>query len=614
MVVGVAAYQRRREGGGAVLQRGRCLPEKEGRRRSGPAERSLPTRGRKGEERSSREHGRVKTRSTEEQQAAKKKEREKKLKLYRAGIDTVFAKCRKEEYDEEALEVTAQLLSANPDIYTLWNVRKKVLLRFKETKAAAELQEQQGAELRLTELCLRGNPKSYGAWHHRVWVLDNLGTPDWGAELALCSKYLKLDERNFHCWDYRRHVVEKASTCPAEELAFSTAKINSNFSNYSAWHYRSRLLPLVHPDTEGGRPIESHKHGQELKLVESAAFTDPDDTSAWFYQRWLLGRAGQPLAVVQARVTLRAACLCLSRCVRLDGPERLRAELWLDGMPVPGTWASSSGLCFSHVWVLQPAGEVLRCGDSPPREAEVRLCRGSDVVQVLTLAPDDAGLAAARPLQFGAQFGLAVTSVLEEQLASCTQLLELEPDSKWTLLTSVLLMQAIDRNRYHEDTMKNLYLLLKVDPLRSGYYRDLRSRYEMEYALDAAAASGKSELRVSGSGLTALYHSHYLSTLRHVDLSGNHLHRSLPQLHSLQCCQVLVLDNNGIKSLEGMPSLRSLQELSLKDNGISDVMELKLAKTRCPCINTFSISGNPVEKESSLLEFASVAQVLIKPS
>ena len=53
-----------------------------------------------------------------------------------------------------------------------------------------------GNELLLLESCLRVNPKSYGVWLHRQWVMTTSPQPDWKNEKKLCDLFLNYDERN----------------------------------------------------------------------------------------------------------------------------------------------------------------------------------------------------------------------------------------------------------------------------------------------------------------------------------------------------------------------------------------------------------------------------------
>jgi len=126
-----------------------------------------------------------------------------------------------------------------------------------------------------------------------------------------------MDERNFHCWNYRFWVldtllneVEERLRNPEKEIDHSEvwtkyqaplvqqecdmalAMIKKNFSNYSAWHYRAKLLPKFH-DVNGHSynrgyiiPVEDMK--EDLATLKHAFFTDPKDQSPWNQHEWLL--------------------------------------------------------------------------------------------------------------------------------------------------------------------------------------------------------------------------------------------------------------------------------------------------------------------------------------
>mmetsp|Transcript_10997 Transcript_10997/g.20160 ORF Transcript_10997/g.20160 Transcript_10997/m.20160 type:complete len:502 (-) Transcript_10997:15-1520(-) len=329
------------------------------------------------------------------------------------------------------LTLTEKMLTVNPDPSHLWNIRREMLLHVPvptaaNDNAADNLDNSNApsksssfevqAELTLTAHCLQRNPKSYSSWHHRKWSLfyflthptsnggDDPSSPESDApkrhlnnmkailqsELDLCADFLQLDERNFHCWNYRRFVVALLGSCgstssltsvqdadiavkPDTELFngswfswlnqskvmmgaqlsrsagsavgmiavnteqddeaasvarsimplskqeleeiitnewdFTNSKIQDNFSNGSAFHYRSKLLPLVlelrlssdSGDSEGddSNPSSNERYDAILSLareewenlVLNAIFTEPDDQTPWWYHRFIVSWA-----------------------------------------------------------------------------------------------------------------------------------------------------------------------------------------------------------------------------------------------------------------------------------------------------------------------------------
>jgi len=310
-----------------------------------------------------------------------------------------------EEEIKKVFELTSKLLVVNPDPSHLWNYRRELLMKMKDLNINNNNENNKGddnekdndilkTELEITQKALEKNPKAYSAWFHRKWILRQeflffsketdetvkekatFLTKILAIELKLCQEFLTLDERNFHCWNYRRFIVAlsyevmnsnnvnankspgngihgawdwissfllnengnenetnermmgpqltmtttKTTKTPSQnnnetkiispqakqlimtEWDFSTTLIQKNFSNYSAFHYRSKLIPLyleIQQQHEKGDKEKKRLElaTSELEIIQQAIFTEPDDQTAWWYHHFIIGSFLQPLFI-----------------------------------------------------------------------------------------------------------------------------------------------------------------------------------------------------------------------------------------------------------------------------------------------------------------------------
>ncbi|XP_046830002.1 geranylgeranyl transferase type-2 subunit alpha [Vespa crabro] len=517
-------------------------------------------------------HGRVKVRTTAEQEEIKKKERAKKLVHYRTAMTEIFRKRENKIWDDELLLLTEKILLQNPDVYTLWNIRREVFQNNKnniwnEEEYTSMLEK----ELTLSENCLKNNPKSYSVWHQRWWVMEHIQKPDWEKELTLCTKCLNLDERNFHCWDYRQYVVEKAGISDHAEYEFSTTKILNNFSNYSSWHYRSKILTKLFYNDSEETPVMQQKREEELELVMNATFTDPNDSSAWFYQRWLLDnyKPKSHSILWRSRVTKDMVIAVFNNDI---SGESENISLFVDNNKIDIQWKSYREKIFSKIWT----GILSTSLENLSELQNVYININDKNYQLHYSQKEFAWIYKSDSLIINENHN---KEQLNEQLESYKQLAKMEPNNKWAILIGIFLMKKIDFINFNNIILEDLNTLSRIDFLRSNYYKDLRSKYLLEYTFkkiweEENDSEIQTKIDLSGLNLTMLHNSHYFTFFEEVNLSANNLETSLNQLSSFQYCKKLSLSSNQIKSLKHFPTLKNLEFLSLRNNEISDINEI----------------------------------------
>ncbi|DBA77983.1 TPA: Rab geranylgeranyltransferase, variant 2 [Trebouxia sp. C0004] len=172
--------------------------------------------------------------------------------------------------------------------------------------------------MQVTQTALTRNPKSYSSWHHRKWIIQTHLVP-LDAELRLVKQFMQADSRNFHCWSYWRLLVKLMGLSAEDQESYILGRIEDNFSNYSAWHERTRVLQALNTerptlslaellaadspaqsssaagneptDAVESQPLPGHVLQQEYELVKNAFYTEPHDQSSWLYLRWLIGNS-----------------------------------------------------------------------------------------------------------------------------------------------------------------------------------------------------------------------------------------------------------------------------------------------------------------------------------
>ncbi|KAM3084369.1 Rab geranylgeranyltransferase, variant 4 [Clarireedia jacksonii] len=237
-------------------------------------------------------HGMPRAAATEQKSLAAVQKEKKEIEDYKALVQLVEAKVAERQYTLEVLQLTSKLLSKNPEYYTIWNVRRRLLiygLFSKSSESTSQsahpssstfvhgessmpgaksssstsntsttsittqpdpkspnhgkngtVHELIQADLDFIFPLMVGWPKCYWIWNYRLWLLkqanERLDAEAarrlWERELVLVGKMLTRDSRNFHGWGYRRTVVSQ----------LESPELNGSSMVESEFEYTTRMI------------------------------------------------------------------------------------------------------------------------------------------------------------------------------------------------------------------------------------------------------------------------------------------------------------------------------------------------------------------------------------
>jgi len=195
----------------------------------------------------------------------------------------------------------------------------------------------------------------------------------------------------------------------------------------------------------------------------NATFTDPNDSSAWFYQRWLLDKYIITCKLWRAYVKKDMALVVIENNMLI---KPISLSLCVNGETVDMQWQSYPEQKFAKLRVAKFASPL---NLDEAKEVSVKL---QDTTYQLLYSESEAAWIYKDNSNLYERNNN--NEQLSEQLKSYEQLSEMEPNNKWALLTGILLMKKIDFQKFYADILNNLAALSKIDNFRKNYYADLR--------------------------------------------------------------------------------------------------------------------------------------------
>eukprot|EP00941_MAST-03F_sp_MAST-3F-sp1_P004435 g4435.t1 len=280
--------------------------------------------------------------------------------------------------------------------------------------------------LALTDAMLSRSVDFYTIWNFRREILQHLlqnaseseKSEAYEKELTLVAHGLsKRNPKSYSLWYHRQWVIEKGLSDLKRELELCTKFLRKDERNFHCWSYRLYISSRLNV------PVEDELSFTMTKIEENFS-----NFSAWHYRMTLLPRLLSPNNDEEN----------VEKIISLINSEMELVQQAIFTEPDD----SSSWL---HLrWVLEWGSETLHKTNS-------------------------------KLLQEG------IRSTVLEGISNCRQIIELEGENKWALVTLVFLLQLQQKldgkeTEINEEEIKSLIgQLVMLDPIHVGYYRDISS-------------------------------------------------------------------------------------------------------------------------------------------